>query len=111
MTVLVVEDNLIWSERLKKSILALGHEAIIASPKAVDRPLCDVAIVNLSHASSAEEVARLKAAGAWVIGHAGHKERDLLSAGRDSGCDRVASNSELTYKLESLLAEVGPQVS
>lgn len=111
MTVLVVEDNLLWSERLKKSLLSLGHEALVVAPSAADRPGCDVAIVNLSQSSAGEEVRRLKSMGAWVIGHAGHKERDLISAGKEYGCDRVASNSELTYKLEKLLAEAKPQVS
>ena len=38
-----------------------------------------------------------------VIAHAGHKEKDLLEMGRQAGSDHVATNGELTFKIELLL--------
>lgn len=107
MRVLILEDNLMWGARLAQTVRGLGHEAVL-----LDKPLADwegdVAIVNLgSDRLRADElVPALHAAGVYVIGHAGHKERPLLQFGRESGCDQVVSNSTLTFKLDELLATV-----
>jgi len=53
-----------------------------------------------------DDVVALKAMGAVVIGHAGHKEKELLAAGKEAGCDRLATNSELTNKLHQILQEI-----
>ncbi|MDQ2985484.1 MAG: hypothetical protein M3R13_02025, partial [Armatimonadota bacterium] len=95
MKVLILEDNLLWSSRLKQTLTAFGHEPVVGSVPAD----CDVAILALGRPSMAEDVAALKQLGAFVIGHAGHKEKELHAAGREAGCDRLASNSELTNKL------------
>lgn len=102
MKVLILEDNLLWSSRLKQTLAAFGHEPIVGSAPSA----CDVAILALGRPSMAEDVAELKQLGAFVIGHAGHKEKDLHEAGREAGCDRLASNSELTNKLPQILEEI-----
>lgn len=107
MRVLIYEDNLMWSSRLVKSVSALGHEAILRTkPDVADT--ADVAIVNLGSASLKPEtiVPLLREQGIKVIAHAGHKEKDLHALGRDLGCDRLATNSELTFKLAQILSEV-----
>ncbi len=108
MKVWVFEDNLMWSARLVKSIQALGHEAEVctALPK---EPGAQVAIVNLGSTTlpGAELAPQIQALGAKVIAHAGHKEKPLLELGRQAGVDRIATNSELTFKIEALLEEVG----
>jgi hypothetical protein len=71
---------------------------------AIPEGSADVAILNLSSPAFSDLVAALKSAGVYTIGHAGHKEKDLLQLGREAGCDAVATNSELTFKLEKLLA-------
>ena len=102
MKVLVLEDNLMWSSRLRQTLTAFGHEAIIAtSPQP-----CDVAIIGLERKSMSEDVAELKRLGVFVIGHAGHKEKHLHAAGREAGCDRLATNGELTHKLPQILESV-----
>ena len=104
MKVLVLEDNLLWSSRLRKTLTAFGHEAVVANnPQA-----CDVAILALNRPAMLQEVAALKSLGAYVIGHAGHKEKDLHAAGLAAGCDRLATNSELTNKLPQILVEILP---
>lgn len=104
MKVLLFDDNLMWSARLTKSLRALGHEPAVASavPDATDAA---AAIVNLGSAKfdATEVVPRLRALGVHVIGHAGHKEKDLLALGKSAGCDTLASNSKLTFSLEELL--------
>ena len=104
MRILVYEDNLMWSSRLLQSLRALGHEPVLLSkPNPEPAP---VAIVNLGTASLTPEVLvpALVGLGVHVIGHAGHKEKDLLALGQAAGCQTVASNSQLTFKLEDLLA-------
>ena len=68
-------------------------------------PPATVAIVNLGGRTfSATDVIRsLRAQGVRVIGHAGHKETDLLAAGRDAGCDQIVSNGSLTFHLPQIL--------
>src|SRR5687768_7371941 len=102
MKVLVLEDNRLWSSRLKQTLTAFSHEAVIAtSPQP-----CDVAILGLERASMQADVSARKQLGAYVIGHAGHKEKRLHAAGREAGCDRLATNGELTHKLPQILDEV-----
>lgn len=104
MRVLVYEDNLLWSSRLVKSVQALGHEAKLVRPGAKEQD-GDAAIVNLaSQAWSVQElIESLKMAGVHTIGHAGHREADLLALGASAGCDVVATNSQITFKLDKLL--------
>ena len=107
MKVLVLEDNLLWSSRLRTTLTAFGHEAIVTNTA---QP-CDVAILALNRPAMREEVAALKSLGAYVIGHAGHKEKELQAAGREAGCDRIATNSELTNKLPQILDEILPSLA
>lgn len=123
MKILIFEDNLIWSARLVQSLRALGHEAEVVSPK---RPTGDgeqapppnpppqaqtfrgggapgAAIVNLGSPGIKELVEGLRASGIYVIGHAGHKEKDLHALGKEAGCDRLATNGELTWKVAELI--------
>lgn len=98
----VFESNLMWSARLTNSLRKLGHEAGVLSEVPTDQT-ADVAILNLGEAGAPELIARLRELGVVSIAHAGHKERELLDVGRDSGADIVSTNSELTYKLPQLL--------
>jgi hypothetical protein len=108
MRVLVFEDNLMWSARLKQSLTALKHEPVMLSRVPAELPLAEAAIVNLGSQSmhAQELVPKLKLAGVFVIAHAGHKEKELQQLGKDLGCDRLASNSQLTFKLADLLPRV-----
>jgi hypothetical protein len=105
MRVLVYEDNLMWSSRLVKSLKALGHEALLRTKLPAEIEEADAAIVNLGSASipAAELIPMLKERGIHVIGHAGHKETELIQFGKDAGCDTLATNSQITFKLEELL--------
>ena len=103
MHVLVFENNLMWSARLAQTLGSLGHTATVIGVIPEDLPAAQAAIVNLGSVGASELVGRLNAAGIYTIGHAGHKEKELQALGKAAGCDRLASNSELTYKLEGLL--------
>ena len=108
MRVLVFEDNLMWSSRLLQSLRGLGHEPVLLTKLPSDAQGAQVAIVNLGspRVMTVELVPALRAMGVHVIGHAGHKEKELMEFGKDAGCDTLATNSELTYKIEALLAKI-----
>ena len=67
-----------------------------------------IAIINLGSAkiNAAILVPELRNLGVHVIGHAGHKEKEVLELGRVAGCDTIVTNSELTFKIEGLLKTV-----
>ena len=104
MRVLVYEDNLMWSSRLRNALTNLGHTPLLRSDGVAEE--ADAAIVNLGaeKLDPPKLVPALSELGVTVIGHAGHKEKDLLALGREAGCHILATNSELTFKIESLLA-------
>jgi len=104
MKVWIFEDNLMWSSRLVKSVQAFGHDAVLLQSIPDGEP-ADAAILNLSSSGFSELVPLLNAKGVFTIGHAGHKEKEILQLGRDAGVDRIATNSELTYKIEFILNE------
>ncbi len=106
MKVLIFEDNLMWSQRLRQSVSSLGHEAVLFSSLPNQAVAGEIAIVNLGSSKIAPDVLVpiLKEVGIRVIAHAGHKEKELRELGKSLGCDRIASNSELTFKLAELLA-------
>lgn len=106
MTILVLEDNLLWSTRLARSLQALGHEAEVHSALPKGPLRADAAIVNLGALDLRALVDPLREAGIYVIGHAGHKERELHDLGREAKCDRLATNSEITHKLGQILDEI-----
>lgn len=106
--VLVFEDNLMWSARLKQSLVALGHTALVISRLPAEIPTADVAILNLGSTSLDAQtlVPLLKAKSIVTIGHAGHKEKERQLYGKESGCDFLTTNSEITFKLAELLLRI-----
>jgi hypothetical protein len=107
MKALVFEDNLLWSSRLILTVKAAGWEVESVAKLPVDLPEGEAAIINLGSSTFDPEglVPRLKAAGFFVVGHAGHKEKPLLTMGNEAGCDLVVSNSTLTFKMEEILGK------
>lgn len=104
MTVLIVESNLIWSSRLSNSVRSLGHEPFVLL-KCDESVFADLAILNLSSPNFQSDLEFLKGKGIRTIAHAGHKEHEKLELGKIAGVDKIVSNSELTFKLETILAE------
>lgn len=96
-----------WAPRLTKSVTAFGHVATAFAKMPNELPSADVAIVNLGSRAMppSEIVPQLRNAGIKVIAHAGHKETELLELGRELGCDRLATNGELTHKIDQILNE------
>jgi hypothetical protein len=108
MRVLIFEPNLMWSSRLVQSIRKLGHEPLLRTSMPEVSEGAQAAIVNLGEVKldPSALVAKLKDLGVSVIAHAGHKEKELLELGRDAGVEILATNSQLTYKLDQLLEQV-----
>lgn len=111
MTVLILDNNLIWSAKLARSVRALGHEPVLIDTLPDEWPQADLAILNLGNPTlfSGEIVSALRDNGIKTLAHAGHKEQPLLEAGNTCGCDRVVTNGTITHKLGDLLAELKPK--
>ena len=105
MRVLVFESNLFWSSRLLKTLRELGFDSRLVGPRERAPFEGEVALVNLGVPEYLAVIPNLRESGMYVIGHAGHKEKELRELGRQAGCDRIASNSEMTFKLKELLLE------
>jgi hypothetical protein len=80
--VLVFERNLLWSSKLLNGLRGLGHEGVMAKQMPVHADGAEFAIINLSEPDPSTAVSRLHEMGVKVIGHAGHKEKELLELGR-----------------------------
>ncbi len=106
MRVLILETNLLWSTKLKNAVQSLGHDPTVSAVP--PEGSFDLAIVNLGDQGVdwPERVRTLQARGMKVVGHAGHKEKELHDIGRAAGCDRLVTNSELAHKLDRVLADV-----
>lgn len=103
----ILESNLMWSARLARSVAALGYEAVMLEDGVRLPPGFDVAILDLSRLPepAAEYIDDLHRSGVVTIGHAGHKEHELMDLGRKSGCRILATNREMTTRLGALIAE------
>ena len=103
MKVLLLEDNLMWSVKVRNGLETLGHKVTVAT-----QPMeADIAIVNLGARAfdPIEAVKQLKKQGTTTVGHVGHKEKDLWEKGEKAGCDKVVSNGTLANRLESVMDE------
>jgi hypothetical protein len=108
MTILLYEDNLMWSPRLSQTVRALGLDPHVITATEKPRPAAQFAIVNLGTEAFRQPqfIQLLQSEGIKVIGHAGHKETQLLQFGSEAGCDYLATNSEITFKLKAVLAKL-----
>jgi len=108
MKVAIFEDNLMWGPRLVQSVRALGHEPIAISQWTDDIPETEFALINLGSTvfPPARLMEILRTRPTKVIAHAGHKEKQLHEVGRDLGCDYLATNSEMTFKLPEIFRKV-----
>ncbi|MCW5937805.1 MAG: hypothetical protein KIT11_10930 [Fimbriimonadaceae bacterium] len=107
MRVLIVDDNLLWSDRLRRCVASLGYDASV-DPTGEEEGGADVVIVNLG--SPELDVAKIvqRHPGATVIGRCGHKEAALREAAMAAGCHRLATNGELSRALPRFLASLDP---
>lgn len=105
MRVLLLEDNLMWSVRVMNGLKTLGHEVVIS----IDDAPIDLAIVDLATTvgDPMETVRQLRAKGVRVLGHVGHKDKELWRQGEEAGCDKVVSNGSLANRLQAVLTDLG----
>lgn len=110
MTLLLFEDDLMWSSRIRVAAQELGIVTIVVR-NLETIPQGDVAIFNLSHRSLQPDAvrARLKESNTPCIAHAGHKEKPKLDEARRLGFDRIATNGEVSRRLLQLLLDVAPE--
>jgi hypothetical protein len=106
MCILIFENNLLWSSKLKTGLASLGHEAIVLSGSPPVGISADLAIVNLSQPNPPpkELIEQLRLLSIKTIAHAGHKEKELLALGKEAGANMLVTNGELSAKLEDVIA-------
>jgi hypothetical protein len=107
MRILILEDNLLWSIKLAKALSVLGHVAKVDTNPSNAEGSFDLAIVSLAdpRLCNALVVGILQGRGTRVMGHAGHKEKNLFRLGREIGIDHLVTNGMLSKRLAKV---VGP---
>ncbi|MCS6875737.1 MAG: hypothetical protein NZM36_02605 [Aquificaceae bacterium] len=88
MKVLLMENNLILSSRIRSSLL--GHEVKTGTQYGGE----EVVLINVEQ-FPIETIKLLKEAGAKVIAYCGHKNTKLIQRARELGADMVVPNSQI----------------
>ena len=111
-TVLVADDDLLFSTQIESALAAHGHRAwVVRTAPAFEQALRrrpDAAIVNLAARMDViDAVRRAKADPVTrtipVLGFCGHADAARRRAAEAAGCDRVATNGEVSNNLTRLL--------
>ncbi len=103
MKVALFEPNLFWDAKARAALAADGWTVVPA--EAEDWTDVRAVVVGL-YAPPKDLQAVLERArrnGLPVLGHAGHKEKELLALGGELGCERVISNGEFAHRLKTHL--------
>lgn len=113
LTILVADDDLLFSTRIESAVTRQGHRARVVRTATAfhsalrERP--DAAIVNLaaSGMDAIDAIRRTKADPETrmvpVLGFCGHADAARRRAAQDAGCDRVATNGDVSSNLPRLL--------
>jgi CheY-like chemotaxis protein len=113
-TVVVLDDNLLFSASLTAGLKRLGYEPLLltdekgAAQRAADaRPVAILINLGSRRWDSSALVRSLKAeptlSSVPLVGYSGHTEVDRIAAGRAAGCDFVVANSAVSGDLASVL--------
>jgi DNA-binding NarL/FixJ family response regulator len=108
MAVLVAVRDLLFRSRIQSAADRLGI-ALKLAPR--DRPLADAAreaggglvLLDLGDPGALEQIPALRAAGARVVGFAGHVQEDLIASARAAGADEVLSKGQLVARIDEVL--------
>ena len=112
-TIVVADDDLLFSTRIEAGLVRQGHRpAVVRTAAAFERALRerpDAAVVNLA-ASSLDAIEAIRRAkgnpvtrSIPMLGFCGHADAARRRAAQDAGCDRVATNGEVSSNLARLL--------
>ncbi|MCX7799582.1 MAG: hypothetical protein N2109_04490 [Fimbriimonadales bacterium] len=99
MTVAIFEPNLFWAAKVRAAVQAAGWRCVDWSGDENVRVLVVGLYADPRLLESVTTEARHL--GVPVIGHAGHKEKELLAFGRRHGCQAVLTNGELAHRLKT----------
>ena len=108
VTVLILEEDLLWSMRLRNGVTAAGHTPIVFDRPAEELPEADMVLVNLGSRRFPpdEWIPRLREKGLYVIAHTGHKESELIELGKSLVVDQLVTNGMLARRLPDILAKI-----
>jgi len=115
--VMMVVYDLFFRQKVEEGLLAAGYRVEAAmGPRKMrekmdrERPLCLVMDLGITSMDAVETIRELKSDPATadlpIIGYCSHTNLDLRSAAKDAGCDRVAARSEISSRLDRLVAQV-----
>lgn len=99
MTVAIYEPNLFWAAKIRAAIHAAGWRC--SDWPAHERVHILVAGLYADPSELEAVVRHAGELGVPVLGHAGHKEKELLALGRRLGCRSVLTNGELAHRLKT----------
>lgn len=112
LTILVAGDDLLFATRIEAALTRHGHRPrIIRTASAFQNALRErphAAIVDLaSEMDAVEAIRRAKADPATrtipILGFCGHADAARRRAAQQAGCDRLATNGEISSNLPRLL--------
>ena len=103
---MLLDRNLMWTVRLKGAAEAFGATVEVLGEVPESVPEFDIAIVDLAVPAFVAAVPLLKEGGGKVVGRSGHKEKELIEAGKAAGCDFIATNGALAKNLKATLSRV-----
>ena len=113
LTVIVADDDLLFSTRITSALTGLGHRALPVKALAAFRDALiaapDAAILNLvAFKLDALEAIRLaksnpRTRAVPLLGFCGHADAPRRAAALEAGCDLLATNGEVSNSLPRLL--------
>jgi CheY-like chemotaxis protein len=117
-SILVADDNLLFSSGLVPALRRLGLTAVVVDQAAQvlsrARVVQPAAILLNLAARSLDGPARVRELKADpqlgsipVVGYCGHLETELIAAGREAGCDIIVANSAVSGNLDDVLRRTG----
>lgn len=112
-TIVVADDDLLFSTQIEAAVARQGHRATVVRTAAdFERALVegpDAAVVNLAASAidAIEAIRRAKRNPVTrtipVLGFCGHADTARRRDAQDAGCDRVATNGEVSSNFPRLL--------
>jgi CheY-like chemotaxis protein len=116
LVIVVADDDLLFSTRIASALTACGHEPRVVRTAAAfrealrGRPAAGILNLASAHLEGAVAIRNAKTDPLTrtipLLGFCGHADAATRAAARSAGCDRVATNAEVSSRLPQLLAEL-----
>jgi DNA-binding response OmpR family regulator len=112
--VLLLEDDLFFSEKVRTTLRHLGYETVVARNLgeferrlAAEAPALVMVGTGSARVPWAEAIRQAKAAGRPVLAFGSHVDLAAQATARAAGADRVVANAKLVADLPRLVGQLG----